>query len=110
MVFPQALGKSGLKPAFSRKSKVAVPKLKFWNSLNYQALSAWSRKPASAGGFDEGFVEVSGKLEEESPEQGPGTFCGMVIEHGSIRVRLPAGATRRDLELVVQTLRQSYDA
>jgi hypothetical protein len=33
MVFPQALGKSGLKPAFSLKSKVAVPKLKFWNSL-----------------------------------------------------------------------------
>jgi hypothetical protein len=24
---------SGLKPAFSIKSKVAVPKLKFWNSL-----------------------------------------------------------------------------
>jgi hypothetical protein len=35
MVFPQALGKSGLKPAFSRKSKVAVPKLKFWNSLYF---------------------------------------------------------------------------
>jgi hypothetical protein len=33
MVFPQALGKSGLKPAFSPKSKVAVSKLKFWNSL-----------------------------------------------------------------------------
>jgi hypothetical protein len=33
MVFSQALGKSGLKPAFSRKSKVAVLKLKFWNSL-----------------------------------------------------------------------------
>jgi hypothetical protein len=33
MVFPQALGKSGLKPAFSLKSKVAVPKLEFWNSL-----------------------------------------------------------------------------
>jgi hypothetical protein len=33
MVFPQAPGKSGLKPAFSLKSKVAVPKLKFWNSL-----------------------------------------------------------------------------
>jgi hypothetical protein len=33
MVFPQALGKSGLKPAFSPKSKVAVPKLEFWNSL-----------------------------------------------------------------------------
>jgi hypothetical protein len=31
--FSQALGKSGLKPAFSLKSKVAVPKLKFWNSL-----------------------------------------------------------------------------
>jgi hypothetical protein len=30
---PQALGKSGLKPAFSLKSKVTVPKLKFWNSL-----------------------------------------------------------------------------
>jgi hypothetical protein len=29
MVFPQPLGKSGLKPAFSRKFKVAVPKLKF---------------------------------------------------------------------------------
>jgi hypothetical protein len=36
MVFPQAPGKSSLKPAFSRKSKVAVPKLKFWNSLNCQ--------------------------------------------------------------------------
>jgi hypothetical protein len=36
MVFPQALGKSGLKPAFSLKSKVAVPKLKFWNSLTYE--------------------------------------------------------------------------
>jgi hypothetical protein len=32
MVFPQAL-KSGLKPSFSLKSKVAVPKLQFWNSL-----------------------------------------------------------------------------
>jgi SAM-dependent methyltransferase len=31
--FPQALGKSVLKPAFSLKSKVAVPKLQFWNSL-----------------------------------------------------------------------------
>jgi hypothetical protein len=29
----QALGKNGLKPGFSIKSKVAVPKLKFWNSL-----------------------------------------------------------------------------
>jgi hypothetical protein len=28
--------KSGLKPAFSIKSKVAVPKLKFWNSLKYE--------------------------------------------------------------------------
>jgi hypothetical protein len=33
MVFPQALGKSGLKPAFFHKSKAAVPKLEFWNSL-----------------------------------------------------------------------------
>jgi hypothetical protein len=33
MVFPQSLGKSGLKPAFSLKSKAAVPKLQFWNSL-----------------------------------------------------------------------------
>jgi hypothetical protein len=40
MVFPQALGKCGLKPAFSRKSKVAVPKLKFWNSLKYLDLRA----------------------------------------------------------------------
>jgi hypothetical protein len=29
MVFPQALGNNGLKPAVSRKSKGAVPKLKF---------------------------------------------------------------------------------
>jgi hypothetical protein len=91
----------------SGKSRRAFAKE--WD-LNYQALSNWSRKPASAGGFVEGFVEVSGKLEEESPEQRPGSFCGMVIEHGSIRVRLPAGATRRDLELVVQALRQGYDA
>jgi hypothetical protein len=40
MVFPQALGKSGLKPAFSPKSKVAVPKLEFWNSLTCQKLLA----------------------------------------------------------------------
>jgi hypothetical protein len=40
MVFPQALGKSGLKPAFSLKSKVAVPKLQFWNSLELQRFSA----------------------------------------------------------------------
>jgi hypothetical protein len=33
MVFPQALGKIGPKPAFSLKSKVAVPELKFWNSF-----------------------------------------------------------------------------
>jgi hypothetical protein len=36
MVFPQALGKSGLKPAFSPKAKVAVPKLKFWNSNHWK--------------------------------------------------------------------------
>jgi hypothetical protein len=34
LVLKQALGKSGQTPAFSYKSKVAVPKLKFWNSLN----------------------------------------------------------------------------
>jgi hypothetical protein len=33
MVLEQAFGKSGLKPAFSIKSKVAVPKLKFLNSF-----------------------------------------------------------------------------
>jgi hypothetical protein len=27
--------KSGLKPVFSIKSKVVVPKLKFWNNLNF---------------------------------------------------------------------------
>jgi hypothetical protein len=62
MVFPQALGKSGLKPAFSRKSKVAVPKLKFWNSLNFQSffmgsllfvrLSAGLRLPPSRVAID----------------------------------------------------------
>jgi hypothetical protein len=31
----QALRKIGLKPDFSTKFKEAVPKLKFWNSLNY---------------------------------------------------------------------------
>jgi hypothetical protein len=87
----------------SGKSKWAFAKE--WD-VNYQALSAWSRKLESAGGF----VVVSGKLEEESSEQGPGTFCGMVVEHGSIRVRLPAGVKRHDLELVVQALRHGYDA
>ncbi|MDR1229799.1 MAG: hypothetical protein LBK61_00190 [Spirochaetaceae bacterium] len=33
MVLEQALRKIGLKPAFSIKSKVAVPKLQFWNSF-----------------------------------------------------------------------------
>jgi hypothetical protein len=33
LVLNQALGKSGQMPAFSITSKVAVPKLKFWNSL-----------------------------------------------------------------------------
>jgi hypothetical protein len=37
LVFPQAPGKSGLKPAFSLESRVAVPKLKFWNSLAGQS-------------------------------------------------------------------------
>jgi hypothetical protein len=49
MVFPQALGKSGLKPAFSRTSKVAVPKLKFWNSLNFYTIYARSATNCLAG-------------------------------------------------------------
>jgi hypothetical protein len=36
--FGTGFRKSGLKPAFSIKSKVAVPKLKFWDSLNEQLL------------------------------------------------------------------------
>jgi hypothetical protein len=43
MVFTQVLEKSGLKPAFSLASKVAVPKLQFWNSLicrNFQIPNA----------------------------------------------------------------------
>jgi hypothetical protein len=43
MVFPQPLGKSGLKPAFSPKAKVAVPKLKFWNSLNLQKFAKFRK-------------------------------------------------------------------
>jgi hypothetical protein len=39
MVLEQALRKIGLKPAFSIKSKVAVPKLKFWNSFYYKTIS-----------------------------------------------------------------------
>jgi hypothetical protein len=31
--------KSGLKPAFSNKIKVALPKLKFWESLKFQKLN-----------------------------------------------------------------------
>jgi hypothetical protein len=34
--FETGIRKSGLKPAFSLKSKVAVPKLKFLNSLRYE--------------------------------------------------------------------------
>jgi hypothetical protein len=34
--FETGLRKSGLKPAFPLKSKVAVPKLEFWNSLYYK--------------------------------------------------------------------------
>ncbi|MDR1220673.1 MAG: hypothetical protein LBK73_13820, partial [Treponema sp.] len=33
--FRTGFRKSGLKPAFSIKSKVVVPKLKFWNNLMY---------------------------------------------------------------------------
>jgi hypothetical protein len=39
MVFPQALEKSSLKPAFSLKSKVAVPELKLWNSFDYLSIN-----------------------------------------------------------------------
>jgi hypothetical protein len=42
LVLKQALGKSGLQTAFSYKSKVAVPKLKFWNSLNHNRIE-WKK-------------------------------------------------------------------
>jgi hypothetical protein len=35
LVLKQPLEKSGQMPAFSLKSKLAVPKLQFWNSLKY---------------------------------------------------------------------------
>jgi hypothetical protein len=67
--------------------------------LNYQTFGIWTRVPAPA--LD--FVEVSGKLEERG--QGEPTLCALVVEHGSLRVHLPAGFTPKDLAVVVKALR-----
>jgi hypothetical protein len=45
----QALGKSGQMPAFSLKSKAAVPKLQFWNGL--KKLQTIRKKKKSQGAF-----------------------------------------------------------
>jgi transposase-like protein len=70
--------------------------------LPYQTFSRWTRQAAEGG---HGFVEVSGKLEEEGAGQGERTGCALVVEHGFFRVHLPAGVTARDLAVVVQALR-----
>jgi transposase-like protein len=69
--------------------------------LPYQTFSRWTRLPEDS----QGFVEVSGKLEEASAEPGERTGCALVVEHGSFRVHLPAGVTLQDLAVVVQALR-----
>jgi hypothetical protein len=69
--------------------------------LNYQTFSAWTRKPE--GG--QGFVEVSGKLEEGAGDPGERTGCVLVVEYGSFRVHLPLGVTVKDLAMVVKALR-----
>jgi transposase-like protein len=69
--------------------------------LPYQTFSRWTRSPECG----QGFVEVSGKLEEEAVEPGERTGCALVVEYGSFRVHLPAGVTQKDLAVVVQALR-----
>jgi transposase-like protein len=68
--------------------------------LPYQTFSRWTRPPERS----QGFVEVSGKLEEAAAEPGGRTGCALVVESGSFRVHLPAGVTARDLAVVVQAL------
>jgi hypothetical protein len=45
----QALGKSGLRPAFSPKFKVAFPKLKFWESLTYHQENLTTKAHRTSG-------------------------------------------------------------
>jgi transposase-like protein len=68
--------------------------------LPYQTFNRWTRPPA--GG--QGFVEVSGKLEEGTAEAGERTGCALAVERGSFRIHFPAGATARDLAVAVQAL------
>jgi transposase-like protein len=67
--------------------------------LSYPSFRNWTRKPEPA----QGFVEVGRKLEEAEP--GARACCAVVVEHGSIRVHLPAGFRPGDLAVVIQALR-----
>jgi transposase-like protein len=69
--------------------------------LPYQTFSRWTRPPEDS----QGFVEVSGKVEEAAAEAGERTGCALVVEHGLFRVHVPAGVRLQDLAVVVQALR-----
>jgi transposase-like protein len=69
--------------------------------LCYQTFRKWTSEPAAG----QNFVEVGKKLEEEAAEPGQRTGCALVVEHGALRVHLPAGITPQDLAVVVQALR-----
>jgi transposase-like protein len=79
------------------------------NDLNFQTLLNWMKKKtdqegnlrASRSEEDTGFIEVGNKLARHSLA----SVKELVAEKDGIRIRLPAEATRADLAMVVQVLR-----
>jgi transposase-like protein len=78
--------------------------------LNVQTFTNWTR--TRNGAAEQGFVELAKKPERARRNAGTALVAAgealvcreLAVERGDIRVRLPAGATRAELALVIAAL------
>jgi hypothetical protein len=72
---------------------------KAWLIEDWEKSLKWTGTGGAQGSF-----EAGGKLEDADQQQDLRIRCALVVEHGSVRILLPAGVTSRDLAVVVNAL------